>query len=394
VLIAALSMPLLSRHLPGLTLTLPRSAAPAAASMTALESLGAPAASSPEGGWHLFRWLALHGGACLTAAYAAGLSVCLARLAAGLVLTLRLHRRARPVRAEWVRGRKIRASTEIKSPVSFAGTILLPADHGEWSTAKREAVLAHEEAHIARGDFYVQLAALIHCALFWFSPFAWWLQSKLSQIAEAASDEAAVLRLNDRVTYAEILVEVSRRAQKAPLMVGIAKSGLIQRRVEHILSEIPKQAPSLPVRMLGVAALAAFAIAVASAKAVFGPVSAAARPPVAAAHAPSATAAKPAEPRPGKGALATAVAVHAVYPGAKASSTARGADEHRYDPRALLDPANAPMPRYVPASTVVHAGREFYIRSTERPVADASVTYELDRRTHAWKCAGDSPCRN
>ena len=116
-----------------------------------------------------------------------GFSFCAIRLATGLLLTVRLYCRAVPVQAAWVQARNIRASAEIKSPVSLAGAILLPADYGEWSAAKLNAVLAHEEAHIARGDFFVQLAALIHCALFWFSPFAWWLQTKLAEIAETAS---------------------------------------------------------------------------------------------------------------------------------------------------------------------------------------------------------------
>jgi len=41
-----------------------------------------------------------------------------------------------------------------------------------------------------------------------------------------------------------------------------------------------------------------------------------------------------------------------------------------------------PKPAYVPAATIVHGGREFYIRSTEKPVADVSVTYAMDRQTH------------
>jgi hypothetical protein len=48
-------------------------------------------------------------------------------------------------------------------------------------------------------------------------------------------------------------------------------------------------------------------------------------------------------------------------------------DTVSYDPRALLDPVYiAPRPN-APPSTIVHAGRTFYIRSTERPVAEVSV---------------------
>jgi hypothetical protein len=57
-------------------------------------------------------------------------------------------------------------------------------------------------------------------------------------------------------------------------------------------------------------------------------------------------------------------------------------DETTYNPRALLDPIYAPKPDYVPPSSVVHAGRSFYIRSTERPVTEVAVTDETGRRTY------------
>jgi Zn-dependent protease with chaperone function len=303
------------------------------------------------------------------------------RLATGLVLTVRLYRRATPVQASWVQARNIRASAEIKSPVSLAGAILLPDDHGEWSAAKRGAVLAHEEAHIARGDFFVQFAALVHCAVFWFSPFAWWLQRKLAEIAETASDEAAIRQLNDRATYAEILVEVSRRAQKSPLIVAMAKSSFIQQRVDHILSEAPRQSLSLPQRIFSVALLAALAIAVAGAKTAVGPI--AVTPPVAVATAAKSTASPTLRKRSidstpaHSGGLA-----HGVHERREASSTAQDRDVPTYNPRALLDPVYTPKPNYVPAATIVHAGKAFYIRSTEKPVADVSVTYAMERQIH------------
>jgi hypothetical protein len=217
VLIIALSMPLLSRHLPVLRLALPHPWA-AGAAATVYEPLTGALPPAP-----LRAWLKSHGQLLLLSTYSVGLLAGLLRRITGLLLTLRLYRRAIPVAADWARGRPVRASATLTSPASLGGTILLPADYRAWSAIKREAVLAHEEAHIARGDFFVQLAASLHCTVFWFSPFAWWLQSKLADIAETASDAAAVRRLNDRVTYAEILLEVARRARPSPLMVGMAK---------------------------------------------------------------------------------------------------------------------------------------------------------------------------
>lgn len=387
VLIAALSMPLLSQYTPGFVVTVPHLSVSPPESSTALRLLAAqPVAAPHDAGISRLAtgWVARHGQACLLATYTLGFLVFLTRIAIGLILTLRLYRRAEPIKAAWAKGRNIRASIELKGPVSFAHAILLPADYGEWSAAKRGAVLAHEEAHIARADFFIQLAALIHCAFFWFSPFAWWLQSKLAEIAETASDEAAILRLNDRAAYAEILVEVSRSAQQRPLIVGMAKGPFIQQRVEHILSEAPKQNLSLPLRVLTVAALAALALAVAGAKAVVSTASATAEAPAQApAAAATAKAPLPAQSRKHAVTSAPAAAVRSARPIRKAESIAQNhGDDVTYNPRALLDPVYSPKPDYDPASTIVHAGKSFYIRSTERPIADVSVTYGMDRRTH------------
>jgi len=356
VLIAALSMPLLSRCMPGLVLPAPH--------LTAYQT-------SPQGHYPsdlTLSWLARHAHVCLLGIYAAGLSVCSMRIVIGLLLSLRLYRRAAPLQADWAKTRNIRVSTEIKGPVSVAGAILLPADHDAWSPAKRVAVLAHEEAHIARGDFFIQLAALIHCALFWFSPFAWWLQSKLAEIAENASDEAAILRLDDRATYAEILIEVSRSAQKTPLLVGMAKGPFIQQRVEHILSDAPSRNLSLPLRVLVIVALTGLALAVAGAKTIGSP----ARPVV---QAPVVT--PPAKTRlrtPNARRVASLPAAATVRAARQIHQAVNIAPTHgediTYNPRALLDPVYAPRPKYVPASSIAHAGTVFYIRSTERAVAE------------------------
>src|SRR6202012_112601 len=157
-------------------------------------------------------WLLAHTGLLAWSIYGAVAVLGLARLATGLVLVTRLYRAATPVEATWTEGWSVRISDRIASPRTFGRCILLPADHDTWPVAKRAAVLAHERSHVARGDFFVLLLAALYRALFWFSPFAWWLQSHLSALAERASDDAAIRQIQDRAGYAEILIEVSRHA--------------------------------------------------------------------------------------------------------------------------------------------------------------------------------------
>ena len=70
--------------------------------------------------------------------------------------------------------------------------ILFPSDWRRWDADELAAVLAHEVSHVRRHDALAQRAALIHRAVFWFSPLAWWLESQLEDLAEQASDEAAL----------------------------------------------------------------------------------------------------------------------------------------------------------------------------------------------------------
>ncbi len=120
-------------------------------------------------------------------------------------------------------------------------TILLPADWREWDDAKLNAVLAHEVSHVARYDALTQRLSLLHRAIFWFSPLAWWLDRHLADLAEQASDEAALLCGADRTDYARTLLGFFEALQTAPGRVwwqgvAMAKSGQAEERVERILS--------------------------------------------------------------------------------------------------------------------------------------------------------------
>ena len=120
-------------------------------------------------------------------------------------------------------------------------TILLPADWREWDDAKLNAVLAHEVSHVARHDALTQRLSLLHRALFWFSPLAWWLDRHLADLAEQASDEAALSCGADRKDYARTLLGFFEALQAAPGRVwwqgvAMAKPGQAEQRVERILS--------------------------------------------------------------------------------------------------------------------------------------------------------------
>ena len=178
-----------------------------------------------------------------TAIYALVSAVLLLRLAIGIYLTWRLVRAARPVSEPistsmgefWTANSDVRVSNAIGGPVTFGSTILLPPQCVEWDLPKRQAVLAHEGAHVANRDFYILLLASLNRAVFWFSPFAWWQLVRLAELAEIISDAQALEVLEDRLSYAEILLDLMRNVRPTPAGLEMARAGTIRGRVERIL---------------------------------------------------------------------------------------------------------------------------------------------------------------
>ena len=171
------------------------------------------------------------------ACYATVCGILLIRLLAGLLLAARIVRAATPLHEGWTSGHDVRVSDAIEAPATFGSVILLPQDHAAWPQIKRIAVVAHEAAHVGRADFHVQVAACLNRAIFWFSPLSWWLRRELSVLAEAASDDAAILAVRDRPAYAEILLEVAGASSRLPLSVAMARPATVRARVERILGE-------------------------------------------------------------------------------------------------------------------------------------------------------------
>ena len=119
--------------------------------------------------------------------------------------------------------------------------ILFPENWREWSAAKLDAVIAHEVSHVARHDSGTQMLSLLHRAIFWFSPLAWWLHRHLETLAEQASDEAALSFGADRHEYARTLLGFFESMHAAPGRVrwqgvSMAKAGHSEDRIEKILA--------------------------------------------------------------------------------------------------------------------------------------------------------------
>ncbi|HEV2675301.1 MAG TPA: M56 family metallopeptidase [Aliidongia sp.] len=233
VLAAGLAMPLLMQwtlvRLPTALVTLPHGIirATVAVPMQHLHILATPAATAES--WSLWSLVPFF--------YVTVVATLALRLLTGLLMTWRIVRHARPVRADWTRGADVRVTLRVKAPVSFGRVILVPTSFVSWSAAKRRAVMEHERSHVMHHDFLVQVSSQLHSAIFWFSPFAWWLQVRLAALAETTSDEAAIARIGNRVDYAEILLDIAVGARNLPSGIAMARPALLRQRVERILSQ-------------------------------------------------------------------------------------------------------------------------------------------------------------
>jgi beta-lactamase regulating signal transducer with metallopeptidase domain len=196
--------------------------------------------------------------------YCAVAAVLSLRLCTGVGFALRLRNQAERVIFPFDPELDVRISTQITSPVTIGSSVLLPSGYVAWDEATLRIVLSHERAHVRQADFCVHALAGLHCALFWFNPFSWWLQRQLSELGEALSDCAAVAQADSRASYAETLLAFATRARWPLAAVAMASSSNLSPRIERLLNDRGFERSFAPARRLpfiaaGAAALAMFA---------------------------------------------------------------------------------------------------------------------------------------
>ena len=118
--------------------------------------------------------------------------------------------------------------------------VLLPACADDWPDDRTRAVLAHELAHINRGDWMVHVLAELACAIYWFNPLFWIAKSRLCRESEHAADDVVLGLGVDGSEYATHLLDIVRAAQ-TPLAawattVAMARPSHLERRFAALLN--------------------------------------------------------------------------------------------------------------------------------------------------------------
>jgi beta-lactamase regulating signal transducer with metallopeptidase domain len=119
--------------------------------------------------------------------------------------------------------------------------VVLPVDADQWPRERLDVVLAHEIAHIVRGDWLVQTAAEVCKAVYWFNPLFWVACARLRYESERACDDAVMNMGVTSHVYASELLELARsfgRRRQAwlPAPAMAARPSNLERRVRAMLN--------------------------------------------------------------------------------------------------------------------------------------------------------------
>jgi len=194
--------------------------------------------------------------------WALGVLLVSARLARGWSWTRRVRRASDPCRDETWNSRLRRVADRIgvrrvvallQSPlveVPFVTgwirpVIVMPASAlAALPPAHFEAILAHELAHIRRGDYLVNVAQCAIEALLFYHPAVWWISNRIRIEREHCCDDLAADTC-DRVVYARALASLEQ-ARAIPTVTATAVTGGdLLHRIRRLTSSRPQPRPTV-----------------------------------------------------------------------------------------------------------------------------------------------------
>jgi beta-lactamase regulating signal transducer with metallopeptidase domain len=116
--------------------------------------------------------------------------------------------------------------------------LLLPAGWREWNADELRAVVAHELAHVRRGDFAARVAAGLSVALHLYHPLVHWLSSRLCLQQELAADALAAPLAGGRANYLQALARLALRLDAAapawPARAFLSSPRTLMRRIQML----------------------------------------------------------------------------------------------------------------------------------------------------------------
>lgn len=147
--------------------------------------------------------------------------------------------------------------------IAWRPRLLVPAALWDKLTeGQRDSVLAHELAHLRRGDHWVRLFELLISGLYWWLPVVWWARSELREATEQCCDAWVLWTIpRSQRNYATALVEAIDYLSTAQARVPLSATGMgqftnLKRRLVMINRGTARRTLGWPA-MAGVCAAAA-----------------------------------------------------------------------------------------------------------------------------------------
>ncbi|HKH72688.1 MAG TPA: M56 family metallopeptidase [Vicinamibacterales bacterium] len=151
----------------------------------------------------------------------------------------------------------------------FTPKVLLPIGASSWHADRIRVVLAHELAHVQRGDWIVQIGSELLRSACWFNPLVWLASSRVRFEGERACDDAVVNLGVGGGEYAEHLLDLARQFGRArhhafPAVAIVPRPTSLERRVTAMLNvHIDRNPVSRVSRLATLAVLLAAALPIA-----------------------------------------------------------------------------------------------------------------------------------
>ena len=127
---------------------------------------------------------------------------------------------------------------EVAAPLVYGlrrPVLIMPRESTTWSAPELRRAMIHELEHVRRYDWWVQLAARVACAMYWFHPLVWIAYRQLALDAERACDDAVIAR-EEGTQYAEQLVALARQmGMRAQPALSMANRSDLSARVSAVL---------------------------------------------------------------------------------------------------------------------------------------------------------------
>ena len=173
----------------------------------------------------------------ISLAWAAGSALCFMRILVGIYRAARL-----------IRGGALDAEAEaptvivrqLDGPAAWGigrKFVLLPACACDWPVERRQVVLMHEQAHLARNDSWALLIAEAACALYWPNPLVWFAAGRLRRELEHTADDEVLQGGVNPAEYARHLMAIARANRFPMLAAGAVQESDLSVRIKAILDQ-------------------------------------------------------------------------------------------------------------------------------------------------------------